>query len=565
MPETIAAEELSLVGIFNDNYRFEIPDYQRPYSWTTEQTGELLDDLLYALSQFQEINEASPYFLGSIVVIKSDGSPKAVVVDGQQRITTLTILFCVLRELTTDATLKGTRDRYIRETSDPDAGIEGKFRLSVRDRDSSFFQDNFQTMGKMSHFMKLPPVDLPDSQQRMFENAKYLWDKLSKMEDERRSKLTGFLVRRCYLVVVSTSDQDSAYRIFSVLNDRGLDLSPTDILKAQIVGGLDESIRSDYTETWEDIEDELGRDGFRSLFAHIRTIYMKDKARGELNKEFQEGVLREFQEGKPNLLKSKKFIDDVLIPYADAYEKVVLPEADGFDEVDLYLGHLGRLDNSDWVPPAMEFFKRNPHNSADSLRFVRDLERLAYGMFIRRADINRRIRRYAEVIRAIEKGENLHESGPLQLSDDEKIEILRILDGPIYSQVRVRTPLILRLDSLLADEGVVVQRKIISIEHVLPQNPAKDSEWLEWFPDEEVRNQWTHKISNLVLLSRRKNSQANNRNFKDKKETYFRKDGVAPPFPLTIQVLGESKWTKDILECRQSNLIGKLKEEWRLD
>ncbi|MYF74056.1 MAG: DUF262 domain-containing protein [Gemmatimonadetes bacterium] len=98
MPATIEATELQLLDVFSDKYIFNIPPYQRPYAWTTEQTGELLDDLLYAMGRIEQMNEAPPYFLGSIVIIKKEKeNPLAEVIDGQQRLTTLTILLCVLR------------------------------------------------------------------------------------------------------------------------------------------------------------------------------------------------------------------------------------------------------------------------------------------------------------------------------------------------------------------------------------------------------------------------------------------------------------------------------------
>ena len=108
---------------------------------------------------------------------------------------------------------------------EPFAGIEGHFRLTVRERDSEFFQNNIQKMGRMSDFLDNPPANLPDSRQRMLENASHLRKELSKLDKAGRDALTGFIIQHCYLVVVSTSDQGSAYRIFSVLNDRGLDLS----------------------------------------------------------------------------------------------------------------------------------------------------------------------------------------------------------------------------------------------------------------------------------------------------------------------------------------------------
>ena len=259
---------------------------------------------------------------------------------------------------------------------------------------------------------------------------------------------TTFLIRRCYLVVVSTTDQDSAYRIFSVLNDRGLDLSPTDILKAKIIGELDGDIRANYTQIWENIEEELGRDNFRSLFAHMRMIYMKDKARGALNKEFQDGVLKG--------MNGRRFIDNVLEGYANAFERVTLtnPHSGGaFERVNRYLSYLLLLDNIDWIPPAMEFFKRNEHNPDILARFVRDLERLAYGMFIRRINVTGRINRYADVLRTIERGDELFAEGALQLAETEKREVVQALNGPIYSLPRVPRPLMLRLNRLLTEGG----------------------------------------------------------------------------------------------------------------
>ena len=557
MPETIGAKELPLVGIFDNDYRFEIPDYQRPYSWTTEQAGELLEDLMYASGQSENVHEASPYFLGSIVIIKSNESRRADVVDGQQRITTLTILLSVLRELSNG----GSADQihyFVREESNEFAGVEGQFRLSVRERDRDFFQSGFQEKGRLFQLLDQTHTVLPDSQQRMIENARHLRTELSKLDEEHRGRLTAFLIQRCYLVVVSTTDQDSAYRIFSVLNDRGLDLSPTDILKAKIVGELDGTIRARYTETWEDIEEELGRENFRYLFAHIRMIYMKDKARGALNKEFQDGVLKGMD--------GRVFIDDILEEYANAFEKVTLADpqsGEAFEPVNRYLGHLGLLDNIDWIPPAMEFFKRAENEPDRLLRFVRDLERLAYGMFITRVNVTGRINRYADVLRAIERGDELFTEGPLQLTDVEQREVLGALNGPIYSLPRVPRPLMLRLDRLLAEGQTITSHSIISIEHVLPQNPTEGSQWFDWFPDESVRSEWTHRLANLVLLSRRKNSQANNRDFNDKKLTYFMTGGVSP-FPLTSQVIGESEWTPQVLERRQRTLLSRLKQEWRL-
>ena len=568
MPETIEAKELPLGDIFNDRFGFRIPDYQRPYAWTTEQTAELLEDIKHAAATVMredgDVKEASPYFLGSIVIIKKGESSLADVVDGQQRITTLTILFCVLRDLASrdhaPQELSDTIHKYVREASDVLAGVTGEFRLIVRERDRKFFQSHVQERGNLQNFVERTADNLPDSQLRMLENTKYLWDQVSKLDNQQRRVIATFLVQRCYLVVVSTSDHSSAYRIFSVLNDRGLDLSPTDILKAEIIGGMDENIRDRYTEMWEDYEDDLGRDRYRDLFAHIRMVYVKNKLYRNLQEEFQERILPDATH--------RGFMDNVLEPYFEVYKTITESSYGSTNEaerVNTFLRHLNRLDNFDWIPPAMAFFKRNLHNTASLIQFTRDLDRLAYALFIMRANINERIRRYADLLHAIESGATLFDStGPLQLADFEKEQILQALDGPIYRKSsRVPSILLLRLDSALAGEGASYDYSVVSVEHVLPQNPNPDSEWMHNFPNQEEREQWTHRLANLVLLSRRKNTRASNYDFANKKSQYFTKNDVSL-FALTTRVVNESEWTPEVLRRRQVELIEVLKEEWRL-
>lgn len=103
MAKTLEAHDKLIREIFEGSYQFEIPDYQRPYAWTTEQATELFDDLYSAMQDTRVSGASSQYFLGSIVLIKNDREPKSSVVDGQQRLSTLTMLFAVLRTVMPDA------------------------------------------------------------------------------------------------------------------------------------------------------------------------------------------------------------------------------------------------------------------------------------------------------------------------------------------------------------------------------------------------------------------------------------------------------------------------------
>ena len=143
MAQIIEAKEQRLGDIFNDAYDFRIPPYQRPYAWTTEQTSALLDDLQTALNTGGnvKIEEMPPYFLGSIVVIKEREKAPSDVIDGQQRLTTLTILLCVLREIEEEPKRKIALHKRVNASGDPFVGTPDRFRLQLRERGQKNFSE----------------------------------------------------------------------------------------------------------------------------------------------------------------------------------------------------------------------------------------------------------------------------------------------------------------------------------------------------------------------------------------------------------------------------------------
>jgi hypothetical protein len=132
-----------------------------------------------------------------------------------------------------------------------------------------------------------------------------------------------------------------------------------------------------------------------------------------------------------------------------------------------------------------------------------------------------------------------------------------MLRGPVYEHVRLRMPLLLLLDELLSDDSFSYNYPVISIEHVLPQNPRNDSIWREWWPNEDTRNSWIHKIGNLTLLSRRKNSSAGNLDYEEKLEKYFVVGGISN-FGLNKDIQSGLIWNEDLLALRQERLVQKL-------
>lgn len=224
---------------------------------------------------------------------------------------------------------------------------------------------------------------------------------------------------------------------------------------------------------------------------------------------------------------------------------------------------LVQLDNDDWRPPALWAIIEHGEDPAFLVAFFSKLERLAASMLLRRVYATPRQQRYMELLKQLADGLGL-DSPSFELSESERAETLERLDGDIYLAARVYKYVLLRLDSVLADDpGASYDHKIISVEHVLPQTIRPDSQWAANFTEEEAKT-WTHRLGNLLLLNRRKNASAGNYDFDVKKEKYFKSRNGVAVFALTTQVLGEPVWTPSVIERRQKDLVKILIKEWKL-
>ena len=554
----IEAHERVIGRIFSDDYAFEIPPYQRPYAWETEQARDLLNDLLEAMDDTEA--SGGVYFLGSIVLIKTPSAAASKVVDGQQRLTTLTILLSVLRDLTADLALKLGRASYVHQVANPDTGAADRHRLLLRERDREFFHKAIQVAGATD--------DLPDSsrlagsQLRLVENAALYRARLSGMDETRRNRLVAFIIQRCYLVVVAVPTADAARRIFTVLNARGLDLTATDILKADLLDRAGQGREDAIAKRWEAVELALGREPFVEIFGHIRMIHEREKPRSALETAFAKVVA-------PFRGDADAFVSDVLEPAADAYAllsdtSAVRSQFGG--EAARALRSLNRIDNKDWVPPAaLRLLRRRPSDRDAVAKFLIDLERLAYCLFVTRADVNERMARFADVMDEFEPRAGKTKSGlGLELSSEEVVAFREALDGALYRKSRVCRPVLQRLDEALSSGGAEYDEPIISIEHVLPQTVDPGGEWDGLFPDETLRASWTHRLANLVLLTRRINTKASNWSFQRKTDEYFKGSDGTTPFHITQQVQAQPAWTLAVLQQRQTDLTARLATLWRL-
>lgn len=561
MGNKITGKEYPLAKIFSSDFEYHIPSYQRPYAWTESETGVLFDDLF----EFYQSEKTDNYFLGSIVLIKDENHRTADVIDGQQRLTTLSILFSVMADTFKTDLYRNNCKKYLQDEGNILEGIMAQPRLFLRERDQAFFNKYIQNID-LDNLVAIDTETLEtESQKHIQKNCEILKQRFNASFDNEAEvlKFSQFLLTRCFLVAVSTPNQDSAFRVFSVMNSRGLDLLPTDIIKSLTIGKLEDSCKDDYTEKWEELENRTGREGFNEVFTHTRTIFAKERPKKNLLDEFKEFVVSRTE---PETL-----IDDYLVPYTNAYiqlKNCQFSSTQNADEINNLLYWLNKTNNYDWMPPAIKFLANHKNDSAYILWFIKKLERLASYLLVTGRDVNQRADRYKWLLVEMDSRPTSSLGNPLltvELTQWEKEQFINSLNGEIYTMTAQRRNYIIqRLDSFVSDGGAFYNTKIFTIEHVLPQHPNSSSQWMSLWPNEQEQGYWLNRIANLVPLSRQRNSAAQNYDFDTKKTKYFQTKGGTTSYILTTQVISATEWTPSVVKKRQAELLDIFSDKWEL-
>jgi uncharacterized protein with ParB-like and HNH nuclease domain len=585
MATEIKAEEINVGELFSPHFMFKIPIYQRPLSWGKDNFDQLFEDILDAINSGQR-----QYFLGSIILQEHEHDKnKFDLVDGQQRISSLAILMAVIRDFTDISDLKNNLTAYLYQKEDKYKRIPAEMRITPWENLEGMFKKYIYEPGGIQKFINdfdckvIKYNDTQDPCYHLYEATSIFIEKLKEklQKSEDLEKFVDYLLNQVYLVYVKTVAFASAFRLFNVLNTRGLPLNTSDLLKSENIGEIkDESTRSQYAEIWRDIEDNLGREELENVIAFIRTMQIKEKAKLSIYEEYRREIF-----GKGYLRKGVEFIDYVK-EVAEIYTEKIL-------EGEINLGKISKDNDykntitllrtfvtfSDWIPPLIAFsrkFRVDEH----LFNFILKLEKKAIIEWVMGFSSTERITSLNRIIKLIEnenepqtivddmlfyKGEELagRPSRILDFSNKNQVEsdfIGRLNDTQFYSIYggKLAKYILLRIDMKYWElENFPGYPGTITIEHILPQNPPKDSEWVKIFSEEE-RREWINKLGNLVLLSGSKNSKAQNYEFNKKKTVYFKRKST--PFRITREVENKEKWTLEELKARHQQLLNDAKE-----
>lgn len=567
MANEITCEKVFVGKVFGDMW-FSIPAYQRPYVWGKDQVTDLLDDVVAAMRS----SDTDEYFIGSLVirpVETLDDTQKAYteneLLDGQQRLTTLLLIFAALRDLTEDDDYRTTCADAIFMKGSKAKNIPERMRINFQIRDAAQdFLENLKKPGETKTLAAEDNEDIADISVRNMANTLFEIREFVEEQDVDVDALIGYFWQKVSLIYVSTEQLSDAIRLFNVLNNRGIPLRNSDILKSinlDVVSS--EKEKAKYALMWEETENALG-DEFDRFLGHIRTMLVKEKARTGLLQEFEEKIYKPRTKKSSVLLEKGKATFDMVGRHRKHFETLFSNEnfkPDFQHQLDNLIFIMSEgFPSTDWIPPMLMYFDKFGFERL--LEFLECLDNRFSSDWIQGYTPTERIEEMNDLLKKIETAETpdeVFEYENLYLDEDEWDELLAVIDGKVYGK-RFARYLLLKLNYLNSSKSQKIYFSRMSIEHVLPQNPKEGSTWLSDFDDDD-RSVLTHQIGNLVIIGRAKNSSLSNADFPKKMDRYLKSS--LETIPHTLKVLnGKKAWAPDDITANQAAALSQLKDHY---
>lgn len=580
--EIFKPSSLSIGDVFtSEDPIYQIPDYQRPYSWKDDQIEQLWDDIYEAYKNNKEDNEIDiNYFLGSLIVVNKDLAQD--IVDGQQRITTIMILLCVVRKLYPKLNEKidpyknpsVVKLKKILSCIATDNDLNRLRLQSDPSHESSIYKLIFDESIDFSKYTKPDKKEIetePDS--RYINTAVIFYNHLLELGEELTGEFINYLMNRVKLIKITCYDESFAIKLFQVLNDRGMDLSAADIIKSYLLsslGGKDKQHKHDtFMNDWRICEDWVKEldDSLTDYFTYYEYYLLEKNPKKSLVDELKEAF-----RGKDSNNVLSDFKD-----FLECYKNLYTSDK--------------KLINSFWYLPwgtywatALTTAEHVNYNNKEELQ--KELLRFFYLNFISGKTLNGLKQTLFHLLSSIKKNEPIKDIKDMleaKLAHDDIINIvLKKLKGEVYYEEWLK-PVLAVIEYYYTDDDnivfILLDPKSVNIEHIYPQNPQADSEWFTMFPDGE---KYLNTLGNLTLLSGAKNRYAQNFTFEEKINIYqgfdksgaktTNKNGKLTCYKLTQEIINDyksnkyrKKWNKKAVQDHYNILCNKIGEIFGID
>ncbi|BCU75269.1 hypothetical protein CPY3401_15240 [Helicobacter pylori] len=576
-PDKKSLKKILVVG--NDTY-YQIPIYQRPYQWDKEQCEELLNDLF---ENYEDHGE-DDYFCGSLVFIQSNKDNKTDVVDGQQRLSTFILLAKVLATLYSER-LDPKIQEYLQESwSDRHEDGENKKRKRLDfDLVGSSAKKDFQDALDFFDDLDVSKGENSKSNDPSKGKNSYLKNAIclkNYLEEKEIADINDF-IRWLYLKVIfiktTCSNISMALRIFSVLNARGLPLHAIDVFKGELLKKLTEEKEQEELATrWENLrqkcleneskfpkrkENKREKNAAEILFSWY-LIYLHPVTSG---KNMEERLADQFERLNKTPLEYLKGVEYFYNAYCEVLETQ-----------DRYAHLLSYLEDNYWrAILCASILHDYSESKIEALKEL--LVKFYYQDWVAGKTKTTRSQTCCNIIDALKEKKNIDDiiSIVKQYLDKNKITQNfreKLKDDHLYEKHKKSSknswlrPILILVEYFMSDDSKPkrIQTNDFHVEHILPQKPTLSSQWAKDFSEEE-RECYTHSLANLTLLGSKKNSQASNLDFKDKKKIYMGEEirlnkkkpfRVMTCYDTTKDIAyNYTEWTPKSLEKREKELI----------
>ena len=551
------AKDIALPEFLNGPKQFLVPIFQRDYSWGLKHCEQLWNDV----ERIGNDPKALGHFLGSVVYIAAEdtmaGMPRWLIIDGQQRLTTVTLLLIALREILLEQTDNDSLpsheqldDNFLRNRY---AKGDRRHRLVLRNADQN-------TLAAM-----LDQTPIPDAvSARLCENLDFFREKLS------GSKLPSIYegISKLQIVDVAlTLKQDDPQLIFESLNSTGMDLTEADLIRNFVLMRQDEATQTKlYQEQWQPMEDLFGA-RYRGEFDKFMRDYLSLELKP--SKQFRsDQIYARFRDYFYASQKTGQSVDSVLgrvRRFGGYYARFILGK-----EPDLKLkGAMQRVRTLIEVASPLVMRLYACYDDAKTLskeQFIEAIELIESYVF-RRAACDMQSRSLWQAFASLS----------YKISDDTPLISMKIAlarqgksrrfptDAEFRTSLESRDVYDMRqcnylLDRLENDSREKIDTSSFTIEHVMPQNEDLKKEWREMLgPDwKNVWSKWLHRLGNVTLTGY--NPNYSDRPFKDKKT--MEKGFNESPLRLNKPMRDTDVWTEKEMDARGKSLAKQALKIW---
>jgi uncharacterized protein with ParB-like and HNH nuclease domain len=498
--------------------QFVIPVYQRNYDWSTSQCKQLLDDIL----EVGTSKKMNAHFIGSLVYVHDDvytatRIKELTIIDGQQRITTLTLVYLVLHrlaiELNDESLVNEINETYLINKFAPE---DEKLKLRPTENNDK----------AIKYLLRSDPNEEFPSFSKVIDNFNYFKERVT--EENFEFVLKG-LSKLMFVEISLDREKDAPQRIFESLNSTGLELSQADLIRNYILMGLNRRDQNKiYNNYWEIIE-KLAKD--ESLNTSKVSDFIRDYLTLVNNKIPNKGkVYLEFKSNFPTT--NLEDLENILTPIKSLvkfYNKLINPKNETDSEIRTQLEYINRLEINVAYPFLMKVYEDYSENLIDKNTFIEILDFIqsfTWRRFIIGLPTNALNKIFMTLYEKIESDNYfaslqqwlLKRPGSQRFpKNKEVIESLKLKD--VYNiKSKNRTYLLERLENFENKEPVIIEgNSDITIEHIFPQNP--EPKWKIDLGAEEynlVKENYLNTIGNLTLSGN--NGKLGNKSFLFKRD-----------------------------------------------